>query len=525
MFRVTAILDRNPFLLSLIAGAVSATGFEPLGLWPVSLLMLALWIEILSRSAGWRGALFSGWLFGLGHFIVGLNWIATAFTFQSAMPEWLGYIAVVLLSFYLAVYPALAGFGACIIGRDRPFVFVIALAAMWIISEWLRSWVFSGFIWNPLGNSLPAALWTEAQYVGVFGLAGLAMLLAGGIWISIRSLSGGDVRQFIVMAAAVALVSAGLVAHGQWDQSSGSAISSGDQPNVTVVQPNIGQQDKWRAGYEQQNFSKLAELTERTDDKPRLIFWPEAAIPDYLESGYPERYYFGRPPELVRDQLASLMKPGDVLVLGALKLEFDQVRDRAVGARNSVFVMNSDRELLGRYDKAHLVPYGEYLPMRPLLEAIGLSRLAPGYFDFWPGPGPRSLDLGGFGRAGMQVCYEIIFPGDVADDSDRPDFLFNPSNDAWFGSWGPPQHLAQARFRAIEEGLPVIRSTPTGISAIIDAHGRVVDSIPMGEAGRIDGLLPAARDPTLFSRYGNMVPLGLALILLISAIAIRQRGR
>ncbi len=263
----------------------------------------------------------------------------------------------------------------------------------------------------------------------------------------------------------------------------------------------------------------------REDDKPRIIFWPEAAIPDYLETGYPARYYYGRPPEFVRQQLSGLMKPGDMLVLGALKLEFDEAGGRAAGARNSVFAMDAQRELVGRYDKAHLVPYGEYLPMRPFLSAIGLSRLAPGDFDFWPGPGARSIDLGKFGKAGIQVCYEIIFSGQVVDPENRPDFIFNPSNDAWFGSWGPPQHLAQARLRAIEEGLPVIRSTPTGISAVIDAQGTIIASVPMAQAGRIDGRLPQASAPTLFARFGNALPLGLAIILLLSAIAIRVRAR
>jgi len=219
------------------------------------------------------------------------------------------------------------------------------------------------------------------------------------------------------------------------------------------------------------------------------------------------------------------MKPGDVLVLGALKFEFDEAGNRPVGARNSVFAMDSDRKLLGRYDKSHLVPYGEYLPMRPLLSAIGLSRLAPGDFDFWPGPGPKSIDLGAFGNMGLQLCYEIIFSGQTVDRDNRPEFIFNPSNDAWFGAWGPPQHLAQARLRAIEEGLPVIRSTPTGISAVIDTNGNVLQSIPMGQAGRIDGHLPKANTPTVFARHGNVLPLGFAFILLICAIAIKRRRR
>ena len=148
--------------------------------------------------------------------------------------------------------------------------------------------------------------------------------------------------------------------------------------------------------------------------------------------------------------------------------------------------------IVGRYDKAHLVPYGEYLPMRPLLSAIGLSRLAPGDLDFRAGPGPRTLDLPGFGRVGFQLCYEIIFSGEVVDRANRPDFIFNPSNDAWFGAWGPPQHLAQARLRALEEGLPVIRATPTGICAVIDADGRLLAQ-PAAGHGRRDRRAPAPR--------------------------------
>lgn len=522
MSNIRKLIARHPYGLSLVAGGLSATGFAPLNFWPLALLMLALWLAVLNHAPHRKSAFLSGWLFGVGHFVVGLNWIAKAFTFQAAMPGWLGYVAVILLSLYLAVFPALAALGAYWIGRNRTSTLVLAMAGTWIITEWLRSWMFSGFIWNPLAASLPPALWGGSAYVGTYGLAALAIVTAG-LLLQI----GFAVAQRRWRQTAVAIVPALLLLALAAILTPGTSAGQEEPAGfpITVVQPNIGQQDKWKAGYEAQNLAKLAELTVRHDDRPRILFWPEAAIPDYLETGYPVRYYYGRPPELVRQQLAALMKPGDVLMLGALKLEFDDAKGRAVGARNSVFAIDGQGELLGRYDKAHLVPYGEYLPMRPLLSAIGLSRLAPGDFDFWPGPGPRTLDLGAFGTAGLQVCYEIIFSGQVVDSGNRPDFLFNPSNDAWFGAWGPPQHLAQARLRSIEEGLPVIRSTPTGISALIDAQGAIVASIPMGQAGRIDAELPHPRSPTLFARHGNILALGLALILLLSAIAIRVRGR
>ena len=221
-------------------------------------------------------------------------------------------------------------------------------------------------------------------------------------------------------------------------------------------------------------------------------------------------------------RLARAIGPGGLLLTGAVDLEIQG--GKLVAARNVITALDFAGQIRGGYAKAHLVPYGEYLPMRPLLEPLGLSRLVPGTMDFWPGPGPRTLDLGPWGKAGMQICYEIVFSGQVVDRAHRPDYIFNPSNDGWFGSWGPPQHLAQARLRAIEEGLPVLRSTTTGISAVIDANGAVRQFVARHTAGRLDGLVPPAHAPTLFARLGNWLPLGwAALLFALSLVATRRR--
>ena len=560
--RIAAFAQRWPKLLALLLGGVSATGFAPLHFWPLTLLALAGWMALVARNPkGWR-AFGTGWAFGVGHFVVGLNWIATAFTYQAAMPAWLGWIAVVLLSLYLAVYPALAAWGAWAFSKLVPAAeagaagndsatptkapafagttisFILAFAALWTLAEWLRSWVFTGFAWNPLGATM---LWASppARWIGTYGLSSLPILIAGLCLVAVHSnitspntswIAAGEkpepparrqAREQLGFGAFVMLFF-GLL----YLAPDGSTPQPATAPNripITVVQPNVGQADKWEGSKADTNFSKLARLTAPKDDSPRLILWPEAAVPDYLETGYPLPYY-DRSPAEARGRLTNLMNPDDLMLLGALKLELDKSGD-VVGARNAVMTVHADGTLGPRYDKAHLVPYGEYLPMRPVLSAIGLSRLAPGDIDFWPGPGPHTLDLGAFGRAGLQICYEIIFSGQVVDRAHRPDFIFNPSNDAWFGGWGPPQHLAQARLRAIEEGLPVVRATPTGISAVIDADGRILESIPMHTAGRIDTVLPRAHAPTLFARYGNVLPVGFALLLLALAIAFRRRGR
>ena len=586
--RIAAFADRWPKLVALTLGAISATGFAPLNLWPLTLLALAGWMALVARSPrGWR-TFGIGWAFGVGHFVVGLNWIATAFTYQAAMPAWLGWIAVVLLALYLAVYPALAAWGAwrfipprngevaaqsadgggarppADVAQDRAppppappvplpvsgrisLSFILAVAALWTLTEWLRSWVFTGFAWNPL-SAITMARWVPDIYstafldvIGTYGVSALVVIWSG-LFASIASQSwsrrgrrqlglADEERKSATNTSAFDDTLYGsifaLLGIGSLAVIGSFFTAPRDEPQreipITVVQPNVGQADKWVGAKADANFVKLARLTAPKDDTPRLILWPEAAVPDYLEWGYPAVYY-DRSPAEARARLTALMNPDDLMLLGALKLELDKSGD-VVGARNAVMTVHADGTLGARYDKAHLVPYGEYLPMRPILSAIGLSRLAPGDIDFWPGLGARTLDLGAFGRAGLQICYEIIFSGQVVDRDHRPDFIFNPSNDAWFGAWGPPQHLAQARLRAIEEGLPVIRATPTGISAVIDADGRIRESLPMHAAGRIDTVVPAAHAPTLFARYGNILPVGFALLLLAAAIAFRRRGR
>jgi len=199
--------------------------------------------------------------------------------------------------------------------------------------------------------------------------------------------------------------------------------------------------------------------------------------------------------------------------------------EKVLATRNSVTMIDWHGNILGGYSKAHLVPYGEYLALRWLLEPLGAARLVPGTLDFWPGPGPRTFDFGVLGKAGVQICYEMVFSGHVVDPQERPDYIFNPSNDGWFGSWGPPQHLAQARLRAIEEGLPVLRSTTTGISAVIDADGLVRAFVPRHTAGRLDGRVPPAHEPTPFARLGNALPLALAMLLMVASVVARGRRR
>jgi len=501
---------RLAFLAALVAGGVSAFAFQPVGWWPLMILAIAVLCEFIARARSLRRALLVGWLFGLGQFVISLNWIPTAFTYQAAMPAWLGWIAVLLLSLYLAVYPALAAGLAWRFGRKHRLALLLALAGAWALTEWLRAGMFTGLAWNPIGVILVDTPWLAvSQWVGTYALSAIVVLAGGAIWLGIRRVPRA------AAAIAVALAAMAFVPFAPLHPSAQS------RP-IRIVQPNIGQQVKWIPGYEEIATAKLNRLSSVRDRRQELIFWPEAAVTEPLSDTRPAAASY-----VIEERSEATQEVGDrdLLLTGGLALRSSDQR-RVDAAANSIFVLGPGGKFVGRYDKAHLVPYGEYLPMRPLLSAIGLSRLAPGDTDFQPGPGPQSLPLPeGWGTAGFQLCYEIIFSGHVVDPHHRPDFIFNPSNDAWFGAWGPPQHLAQARLRAAEEGLPVIRSTPTGISALISARGKIIDSIPLNKAGIIWGSLPPAAEPTLFARLGNIIPLALGFLLLIAAIALDRRAR
>lgn len=515
--------------VAFVAGAAGAAGFQPLMLWPLTLAALAVLLALLSRTWTLRRAGLLGWLFGVGHFWVGNTWIATAFTYQAEMPAWLGWIAVFLLSLYLAVYPMLAALGAWLLGRRGGRVaLTLAFAGCWIVAEWLRAWVFTGFAWNPLGAVALGpfdrpGLALAAPWLGTYALSGLVVLLAGAWWHGALAVRRNlrSWRGWAALAIPLALMIMPFPAPGSGE---------GTLP-FRLVQPDIRQDVLNDPAHYEANFVQAAVLSgdAASEDRPTLFLWPESGVPDFLRSGYPLRYYlattFAADPALARQRIGKMVGPGGLLLTGTVDLVLDPKGRKAVGARNVVTAVGPDGRIVGSYAKAHLVPYGEYLPMRTVLEPLGLSRLVAGSLDFEAGPGPRTLDLGRWGRAGVQICYEIVFSGQVVDRRDRPEYIFNPSNDGWFGSWGPPQHLAQARLRAIEEGLPVLRSTTTGISAVIDAGGVVRDHVPMLTAQRLDGYVPPALAPTLFARLGNVLPLGWALLLIVAAVVASRRAR
>jgi apolipoprotein N-acyltransferase len=408
---------------------------------------------------------------------------------------------------------------------------VPALAAGWIVGEVLRGRVFTGFPWNPLGVVALGrfdrpGLASVAAWCGTYALSGGVILLAG-LWLcAVRWWLNG--RRVPALVAALVPPALMLLPIGGDPRDSALAY--------TLVQPDLAQDQINNPRLYESQFRTLATLSRRIPADgtgPRVVLWPEGAVPDYLRPGYDPTWYeqttYAADPELARERMGQVIGPDSVLMTGATDLAM--TNRQVTGAWNVITLIDPAGTIRGGYAKAHLVPFGEYLPMRPWLTPLGLSRLVSGDLDFSAGPGPRTIDLGavdhgGWGRAGFQICYEIVFPGEVVDRANRPDYLFNPSNDGWFGAWGPPQHLAQARMRAIEEGLPVLRSTTTGISAVIDAGGGVRQWLAHGATARADGHVPAARAPTLFAHFGNILSLAWAVVVLVSGlVATRRKGR
>ena len=516
---VPALAQRFPALAAIALGLLAACAYPPLHLWPLGLAALAGFVWLIHSATSWRSALGRGWLFGWAHLSLANNWIATAFTHQAKMPEVLGWAAVPLLCIYLAWYPALAALAAHLLARKRPlWAFGLVLAGAWIVTEWLRGWVFTGYPWPPVGLMLLGG-WDAPgfagllPYLGTYALSGLVLVLAAAFAANLVQRGWRGVLLPLALTA--------LVMHLPVSPTGDSRL------RYTLVQPYLPQAELNDASKFEEQFARLTRLSAPERDRSRIVLWPESAVPDYLEDGYPQRYYAqmtaAADPVFARRRIGAAIGPQSTLLAGVVNLNIGTNASgvpAAVSARNSVMGLDGAGRIVAGYDKAHLVPYGEYLPLRPLLEPLGLSRLVAGSIDYLPGPGPRTLDLGRHGRVGVQICYEIVFSGEVVDPAERPDFIFNPSNDGWFGSWGSPQFVGQARMRAIEEGLPVIRSTTTGISAVIDAHGVVRESIATGKAGAARGFVPAAAAPTLFSRLGHGLTLGWAMVLLLLGLGL-----
>ena len=482
----------GPLAVPLAAGALAGLGHPPFDLWFLTPLGLAVGIWFLGRCATPGAGFRAGLALGAGYFAVALHWIVEPFLVDAPRYGWMAPFALVLMALGMALFWAVAFWGVRRMGRATwPVVPLLALG------ELARAYLFGGFPW-----AMPS-------YVFVNGLTGQA-----AAWIGPH---GVNVILFaLALAGALALGGQG---RARWPGgvvlAAGIAISALPVPEaplagpeaqvVRLIQPNAPQDQKWDPAYMRMFFERSVAFTGMGAQRPDLIVWPETSVPILLNRA--------------DTTLAVIAEAaaGAQVVLGINRLDGER-------AYNSAIRMDGQGVVTDIYDKHHLVPFGEYIPLGYLLGRFGLSGLASRDGNgFSAGPGPRLMDLGPVGRALPLICYEAVFPQDVNGAPERPDLLLQITNDAWFGNFsGPYQHLAQARMRAIEQGLPMLRAANTGVSAAIDARGRVVASLPLNEEGFVDVALPPKLAPTLYPRTGDW-PLAVLLAILTAVLAVRAR--
>ncbi|SFD56179.1 apolipoprotein N-acyltransferase [Roseivivax sediminis] len=474
-------------------GGLFGLGQAPFDLWYIAPLGLVA-IFVLLRSlavptqAGW-----SAWAFGAGYFGLSLSWIVEPFFVDAAVTGWMAPFALLGLAGGLALFWALPVWSAWRIGRP------VLAVPLWALFELSRAYVLTGFPWGLVGY-----VWTPsagAQWAAVVGPHGLTFVTLALAALAAHGLSARDWR-----TGAGAVLGTGVLLLGGLALAPAPATAP-DAPVVRLVQPNAPQHLKWRRDMIPVYFQRQIAAT-RAEPRPDLIVWPETALPMLLHNSNEAR-------EII-DEAAQ----GVPVVLGIQ-------REEAGNWYNSAIAIGPRGRIADVYDKHHLVPFGEYMPARWFFEHIEISGLAArAEGGYSAGPGPRLLDLGALGTALPLICYEAVFPQDVTGAPERPRMLLQLTNDAWFGTWsGPYQHLAQARMRAIETGLPLLRAANTGVSAVIDGGGRVRTLLPLGEAGHIDHPLPPALAPTLYSRTGDWPALLAILSAVLSLILLHPRSK
>ncbi|HET9067999.1 MAG TPA: apolipoprotein N-acyltransferase [Amaricoccus sp.] len=496
--RIAALGRPARLALAVASGAATALAQPPVS-WPLVLfaaLPLLLWL--LDAARGPRAAFALGWAAGAGHFAAALFWIVDPFLVEPEVYGWMAPFALVGMAGGLALFWAVPFAVARALWRPGP-ARILLLASLWTLADYARATILTGFPWGLVGYA-----WVEtpvaqaASFLGPFllGLLTLVAALLPGL-ASARAL-----------AASAALVAAGW-GYGAWRLA--QPVPARETPLlVRVVQPNARQELKWQPGMEQLFYERHLTLT-AAEPRPDVTIWSETAVPFVLDHA----------PELLA-QSAAAAAPGR-LILGIRRVEQRPDGDRWF---NSLAVLNPDGTAAAVYDKHHLVPFGEYIPFQGAIARLGLPALTTlTRGGFTPGDGPHLIAVPGIPPFLPLICYEAIFPGGLRAPEGRPEWMVQVTNDAWFGeASGPWQHLAQARMRAIEQGLPLARAANTGISAMIDPYGRVTASLGLGQEGALDAIIPGPLPATFYARHGDFWGLTATLALLGLTVCALNRG-
>lgn len=465
----------------------------------------AAFIACLRGAPTRRSAFFYSWLYALGFHVAGLYWISAALFTDIARYFWALPLALLALPSYLALLFAAA---ATLIhgARQQPLIHALLLAPLLFASELLRGWLFTGFPWNMFGY-----IWTGhdsiLQSTSLIGIEGLTFLtLLAGCALSLVFAKPGKASLLLIILSWAALGGLSL-----WGIERLQATATYYYPDIhlRLVQPAITQAQRRTHALRVAAFNKTIALSMKAAEKPVThILWAETASPFFLAQD-----------ESARAVLRPIIPKGGALITGM------PARTEPNVYYNSLAALDDQGAVVGVYDKAHLVPFGEFIPFRSTLKLMPLAADVISASDFYPGPGPKTVGAPGLPPFSPMICYEAIFSGRVIDAATDPTWLLQITNDAWFGTTsGPYQHLAMARVRAIEEGLPLVRVANAGISAVVDATGRITTSLKLNEEGVLDADLPMPlTEKTLFSKTHGWPSRILAAICILAGLALMLR--
>jgi apolipoprotein N-acyltransferase len=492
------------YALAFIVGALSVLALPPVGAFPILFITFPVffWLidgaAIATPSGGIRAgvpAFAIGWWFGFGYFLAGLHWVGAALLVEKNIFGWLMPFAVLALSGGLAVFTGLGAAIGRLLWSVSPWR-ILAFAFGLGLSEFLRGHLFTGFPWNSFGYAFTVTdiQMQVASLIGLYALNVITIFCVTSPAVFADPRDAGFARKLPFVFAAAIMAFQWIYGYARLGNAQTNMVAG---VNLRLVQSNLTQEERLDTKKREEIVERLVSLSiepqadsaDGAQKQPTHIIWPESALP-FLITSMPQ----------VLSRIETMLQPGQVLIAGLARAE-----DAGAGAKqknifNSVYVFNDDGKVIDRYDKVHLVPFGEYLPYESVLEGFGLKPVAS-LRGFSAGARRQLMASLRAPPFAPLICYEIIFPGKIVEAGKRPGWLVNLSDDGWFGrSLGPYQHLHQARVRAVEEGLPVVRVTSTGVSAVIDAYGRMLSTLPLGAQNVIDSGLPQAVSQTRFSK-------------------------
>lgn len=485
------------FVITSTLGAFAALAFTP------TYFIFALFVSfpalllMIYKSRSYKETFFIGWCFGFGFFLHGLYWISYALLVDSNLFGWLVPFAITLIPAALALYIAIA---VTIIhpARKDPLRLILCFTASWVLIEILRTSLFTGFPWLALGYSLGnwLTMIQSASIFGVFGLSVLVLLVSTSPFLILTRIKKRMLWPYLFVCT---LLSISNFTYGTWKLDNNKTEFTSQK--IRIVQPNIKQDLKWDRNHRYTNLQKLLRLS-KSQENLTYIIWPESALTYSIED-----------PQ-VKTLLTPILPENGFLLTGAINYKPDLNKLYV-----SLLAINKDGQLKASYNKKHLVPFGEYIPFKNLIP--GLQKLTYGLMDYSKGePEENIISLTETPSFRPLICYETFFPTEILETNQKPDFLLNIINDAWYrDSSGPFQHLEMAKFRAIENGLPMIRAANTGVSAIIDAYGRTIKTLPLNDTGYLENNLPKKNlDLTRYREYGNDITMFLLLTTLVASL-------